>query len=110
MQEHALGIDIANLQAQPFTQAQTAGVNRDEADAMIQSGNGRQDATRFGGGEYYGEFELGIGAGKFQLVRPRTAERFFPEQLDGADGLSAGLAGYFFVGLEMNAILANVFG
>jgi hypothetical protein len=36
-------------------------------------------------------------------------ERLFPKQFDGADGLSAGLAGNFLGGFEMNAILANLF-
>ena len=34
----------------------------------------------------------------------------FPKQLDGADGLSAGLAGDFLVCLQMDAILPDVFG
>jgi hypothetical protein len=37
-------------------------------------------------------------------------EGLFPKELDGADGLGAGLAGNLLVGLQMNAILANVFG
>jgi hypothetical protein len=53
---------------------------------------------------------LGIGANQFQLVGPGALEGFFPEQFDGADGLSAGLAGDLLVGLEMDAILADLFG
>ena len=53
---------------------------------------------------------MGIGANQFQLVRPGAAEGFFPEQFDGADGLRAGLAGDLLVGLEMDAILADLFG
>jgi len=41
-------------------------------------------------------------------VRPDAFEGFFPEQFDCADGLSAGLAGDFLVGLEMDAVLTNV--
>jgi hypothetical protein len=37
-------------------------------------------------------------------------EGFFPEELEGADGLGAGLAGDLFVGLEMNAVLADLLG
>jgi hypothetical protein len=37
-------------------------------------------------------------------------EGLFPEDLDGADGLGAGLAGDFLVLLKMDAILAEVFG
>jgi hypothetical protein len=43
-----------------------------------------------------------------QFLRPGPVEGFFPEQLDGADGLGAGLAGDLFVGLEMDAVLADV--
>ncbi len=110
MQKHAFGIDVGNLKAQAFTQAQAARVDGDEADAMIQGGNRGQDAARFRGREDDREFELGIGASQFQFVGPDTAEGFFPEQLDGADGLSAGLAGDPLVGLEMDAVLADVFG
>jgi hypothetical protein len=53
---------------------------------------------------------LGIGPNQFQLVRPGAAEGFFPEQFDGTDGLRAGLAGDLLVGLEMDAILADLFG
>ena len=51
-----------------------------------------------------------IGANQFQLLGPGAVEGFFPEQFDGADGLRAGLAGDLLVGLEMDAILADLFG
>jgi hypothetical protein len=108
VQEHALGIDIADLEVQPFAQPQPARVDRDEANAMIQGGDGAQNAAHLGGGEHDREFELGIGARQFQLVRPGPAEGFFPEQFDGANGLGTGLTGDFFGGFEMNAILADV--
>jgi hypothetical protein len=41
-------------------------------------------------------------------VGPNPVEGFLPEELDGANGLGAGLAGDFLVGLEMNAVLADV--
>ena len=53
---------------------------------------------------------MGIGANQFQFLRPGAAKGFFPEQFDGADGLGAGLAGDLLVGLEMDAILADLFG
>lgn len=53
---------------------------------------------------------MGIGPNQFQLVRPGAPEGFFPEQFDGTDGLRAGLAGDLLVGLEMDAILADLFG
>jgi hypothetical protein len=108
--EHPFGINVADLQAQPFAQAQAAGVNGDQADAMVQGGDGCQNAAHLGAGEHDREFELGIGAGQFQFVWPGALEGFFPEQFDGADGLGAGLPGDLFVGLEMDAVLANVLG
>jgi len=72
---------------------------------MIQGGNAGHDAAHFGGREHHGQFELGLARTSSQFVRPDTFEGFFPEQLDGADGLGAGLAGDFFVALEMDAVL-----
>ena len=43
-------------------------------------------------------------------MRPGTFEGFFPEQLDGADGLGAGLAGDVLVALEIDAVLTDVLG
>ena len=110
MQEHAFGIDVADLQPQRFTQTQAAGVNGDQADPMIQCGDSSEDAAHFGGGEHDGEFELGIGPSQFQFVRPGAPEGLFPKELDRADGLGAGLAGNLLVGLQMDAVLAKVFG
>ena len=45
-----------------------------------------------------------------QFVRPDAIEGFFPEESDRADGLRARLAGDLLVGLEMDAILADVLG
>ena len=81
-----------------------------EADAMIEGGDGGEDAADLSGGEDDGEFGLGIGADEFQLVGPGAFEGFLPEKLEGADDLGAGLAGDFLFGLEMNAILAEVLG
>lgn len=110
VQQHALGINIAHLQAQSFPQAQAAGINGAQADAMIQGADAGEDAADFAGGKHDRQFELRIGAGQFQFVGPGALERFFPEQFDGADGLGAGLAGDFFTRLEMDAILADIFG
>ena len=76
---------------------------------MIQGGHGGQDAAHLGGGEHHGQFELWIGAGQLEFVRPDAFERLFPEQFDCTDGLRAGLAGDFLIRLEMDAILADVF-
>jgi hypothetical protein len=77
---------------------------------MIQGGHRRKDAAGFGGGEDDGEFELGLGADQLEFGGPDAFEGFFPEELEGADDLGGGLAGDFFDGLEVNAVLAELLG
>jgi hypothetical protein len=108
VQEHALGIDVAHLQAQPFAQPQTAGVNGDQADAMIQRSDFLQHAAHFAGREDDRELELRVGAGQLDFMRPGAFEGFLPEDFDGADGLGGSLAGDFLFALEVDAILADV--
>jgi hypothetical protein len=110
VQEHPFGINVADGQREPFAQAQAAGVDGNEADTMIQGGNGRENASRFGGGQDDGEFELGIGAGQLEFGGPDSLEGFFPEELEGADDLGGGLAGDLLDGFELDAVLAELLG
>jgi len=110
VQEHAFGINVANLEAQPFAQAQAAGVNEQQTDVLIRRGHRGEHAADFRGGEHHRQFELGIGPDQGHLVGPDALEGFFPEELEGANHLGAGLAGDLLVGLEMNAILAELLG
>jgi hypothetical protein len=110
VEETAIGIDVADFQAQAFAQAQAAGVDRGQGDAMIQSGHGREDAAHLGGREHDGQFELGIGADQLQLGGPDALERLFPEQLEGADDLGGGLAGQVLFRFEVEAVLAELLG
>ena len=110
VQEHALGINVADFEAQAFAQAQAAGVNEQQTDALIGRGHRGEQAADFGGGEHHRQFELGIGPDQFQFVGPDAVEGFFPEELEGANDLGAGLAGDLLVGLEMDAILAELLG
>ena len=110
VEEHAPGINVADLEVQAFPQTQAAGINGDQTDAMIQGGHGRQDAAGFGSGEDDGEFELGLGADQLKFGGPDAFECFFPEELEGADDLGGSLAGDFFDGLEVDAVLAELLG
>ena len=107
-QEQAGGINVPDLEAQALAQTQAAGVDGDQAEALVQQGNLGQNAAHLRGGEHHGELELGIGAGQFHFVGPGPAQRLFPEDLNGTNGLGAGLAGDLLVGLEVNAVLADV--
>lgn len=110
VKEHALGIDVADLEPETFTQAQAAGVNGGQTNAVIQSGHRGEDTTDLRNRKDDRKFVLRIGANQFQFVGPDAFEGLFPKDLDGADGLSAGLAGDLFVGLEVDTILADVLG
>ncbi len=51
VEEHAPGIDVADFQVERFAQAQAAGVNGGQRDAMIEGGDGSEDQAALGGGE-----------------------------------------------------------
>ncbi len=110
VQEHAFGINVANLEAQPFAQAQAAGVNEQQTDVLIRRGHRGEHAAHLGSGEHHRQFELGVGPDQCHLVGPNALEGFFPEELESANDLGAGLAGDLLVGLEMDAILAELLG
>jgi hypothetical protein len=77
---------------------------------MVERRRGGQNAAHLAGGQDHREFELRIGTGQFQFGWPSAAKRFLPKYFNRADRLGAGLACYLFVLLEMDAILAEVFG
>lgn len=110
VQEHPFGINVADGQREPFAQPQSAGINEDQTDAMIQRGDFGQNAAHFGGRKHDGQFELGIGAGQLEFVGPDTFEGLLPEELEGTDDLGGSLAGDFLCGLEMDAVLAELLG
>jgi len=109
VQEPALGIDVAHLQAQAFAQPQAAGVDEGEPNAMIQGGHGGQEAAHLGGGEHHGQLGLVVGAHQLDRGGPGTPQGLLPEKFDGAQGLGGGLAGDFLVAFEVDEILAQLF-
>jgi hypothetical protein len=110
MEEHPLRINVAHLEPQAFAQPQAAGIEGDQGHAMIQCVHVLEDLPRLLGGEHDRQFVVWIGADQFDFRRPGTAERFFPEELDGANGLGGGLAGDLFLALEEDEILAEFLG
>ena len=107
VQEHALGIDVPDLEIQPFAQAQAARVDGAEANAMIEGFDLGQNLAHFLGGENDGQFELRIGPDQLDFGRPGLAEGFFPEKFDGANILSGSLARDFLLGFEMEEVEAQ---
>ncbi len=110
MQEHASGINVAHLQLEGFTQTQAAGIDRSQSNAMVDELHLAEDATHLGGREDDGQFELRGGAGELDLGGPGPLKGFLPEELEGAQSLGGGLAGELLGGLEMEEILAEIFG
>ena len=74
VQEQALGINVANLQAQAFAQAQAAGINRDQGHAMIEGRNLLEDQPYFLGGQDDGQLKTRIGTDQLDFGGPEAAE------------------------------------
>ncbi|HRZ35817.1 MAG TPA: hypothetical protein P5534_05565 [Candidatus Paceibacterota bacterium] len=105
VEEHALGVDVADFEVKGFAQAQAAGVDGGQGDAMIECGDGGEDLAHLGGGEDDGELELRGGTNQLDLGRPGSAEGFLPEHLDGADGLGGSGTGVATLGFEVEEVL-----
>jgi len=110
VQEHALGVNVADLQIQALAQAQAAGVDGDQGDPVIEGRDGGENATDLGGGQDDRELELGVGSDELDLRGPGSVEGLLPEQLDGADGLGRTGAGEAPFGLEVEEVLAQFLG
>jgi hypothetical protein len=95
---------------QSFAQAQPTRVDRAQANAVIQGFDLGQDLAHFLGGEDDRQLELRIGSDQLDFRGPGLAEGFFPEELDGANGLGGSLAGEFLLGFEIEEVLAEFFG
>jgi hypothetical protein len=110
VQEHAWGIDVGNLHIQTFAQAQAAGINGRQANAMIEAFDLLKDLAHFLSGEHDRQFESWVSTDQPDFDRPRLAESFFPEQFDGANILGGSLAGEFLLRFEIKEVLAEFFG
>ena len=110
VKEHTLGVAVADFEVKGFAQAQAAGVDGGQGDAMIECGDGGEDLAHLGGGEDDGELELGCGADQFDLGGPGAAQGLLPEHLDGADGLGGGGTGVATLGVEVEEVLAQLLG
>jgi hypothetical protein len=109
VQEPALGIHIRDLEVQTFAQAQAARVDGEQTNAVIQGGDLSKDLTDFLGGEDDRQLELRIGPDQLDFSGPGLTEGFFPEELDGADGLSGSLASEFLLCFQMEEVLPEFF-
>ena len=77
------GWQCTTQRGQPFLQAQTAGVDRAQADAVVGHTEAAQDALHFVHAEHDGQGVFAVGA--HQLERgPLPPERVLEEELDAA--------------------------
>jgi hypothetical protein len=110
VEEHPLGIDVADFQREGFAQTQAAGVNRGQGHPMVQGGDPGDNLAHFAGREDDRQFELRRSAGELQLGGPDALEGFLPEEFDRAQRLGGSLAGEAPFGLEIDEILPELFG
>jgi hypothetical protein len=110
MEEHPLRINVAHLQPQAFAQPQAAGIDGDQGHAMIKGVHALEDGAHLLGREHHRQFVVRIGPDQLDFGGPAAAQGFFPEELDGADGLGSGLAGHLFLALEEDEVLAELLG
>jgi len=110
MQKHPLGVDVADLQPQSFTQTQATRVDGNQTNTMVQGGHTVKDLADLIGRENDREFELSIGPDQFNFLGPGTVEGFLPKEFDGAEGLGGSLAGNFLLSFEIDEVLPEFLG
>jgi hypothetical protein len=77
---------------------------------MIEGVHALEDLPHLLRGEDDRELVVRIDTDQLDLGGPAAAQGFFPEELDGADGLGGGLAGDLFLALEEDEVLAEFLG
>jgi hypothetical protein len=107
VEEHTFGVNVPDLEAQTFPQAQAAGVDGGQADPVIQCRDLSQDPADLASGENDRELKLRLGPNQTQFGGPNTIEALFPEEFEGANDLGAGLASDLLLGFETDAILTK---
>ena len=90
MQHIALAVDISDLQTYPFQQAQPAGIDRGQADAITLAMNTVQNASNFFHAQDHRQFPLFCRADQVKCV-PGALQSVDIKELDPAqcDDLSA---------------------
>jgi len=110
VKEHPTRIDVGHVEVEGFAQAQAAGIDGAQSDAVVESGHRCENTADLLGGEDHRQPGLGGGAGEGEFGRPGALEGLFPEQLDGAEGLRGGGTGETTLGLEVDEVLTQVLG
>ena len=108
VEHHPVTVNVLHVQVDAFLEAQTAGVDRAQADAVARETQATQDALDFVHAEHDGQAVFAVGA--HQLERgPLPPERVMVDELDGAqrDRECAGIR--LLVVFEVEKVLAQFF-
>ena len=108
VKEHAVAVDVADLEVETFAEPEAAGVEGGEEDLMARKLDVIEQESGFLTGENDREFEMGSGLNDSQLVRPLPTKSQLPEDFDGAEGLVGGGVSELFDRLEVNEVSLNL--
>lgn len=108
VKEHAVAVDVADLEVETFAEPEAAGVEGGEEDLMARKLDVIEQESGFLTGENDREFEMGSGLNDSQLVRPFPTKSQLPEDFDGAEGLVGGGVSELFDRLEVNEVSLNL--
>lgn len=108
VKEHAVTVDVANLQVETFAEPEATGVEGGEEDSMAGKLDVIEQESDFLGGKDDREFEVGSRPDDRQLVRPRPTKSQLPEDFDGTEGLVGGGVSELFDRLEVNEVRLNL--
>ena len=108
MDELAHAIDVLGLKVCAFAQAQSAGVDRDETDAIDSGSDLREDLGDFISREHDRKLGLARRASDIEDA-PLLLQRFLVEELDAAQGDGDGAALELALVLEVEEVAAEFF-
>lgn len=108
VKEHAVAVDVADLEVETFAEPEAAGVEGGEEDLVARKLDVSEQESGFLTGENDREFEMGSGLNDSQLVRPLPTKSQLPEDFDGAEGLVGGGVSELFDRLEVNEVSLNL--
>ena len=108
VKEHAVAVDVADLEVETFAEPEAAGVEGGEEDLVARKLDVSEQESGFLTGENDREFEMGSGLNDSQLVRPFPTKSQLPEDFDGAEGLVGGGVSELFDRLEVNEVSLNL--
>ena len=110
MQLHTRAVDLGDLEVDAFEQAQAAGVDDAQADAVVWATDLLDDAPDFFGSEHDGQL-LGQGRADEVAQGPGTVQGVDVEELDGVEGDIGGVGSELSVDDQEQEVLAQfVFG